>query len=423
MTKTDLQLSAGYNIKFGDGSIQSVAASPANYTQAVFNQANVTIGVDASQNVRLDFSNTRMDFIDGVDVSQNNRMISIESVNVLQNTAIAATDGKMQSAYNQANVTVGVDATQNTRLTVIEGTNASQNVSINTQNNFITIIQGVNTTQNTNITLVDTKAQAAFDKANSAITNVISGNLTANSVIANNSIYTPIVYSSGGTTNLTLSDIGIVAINSNGQEFKFGASGIESSQGIYGGSYGGNKLSLNNETNLISNRYATVKIQTGTDGTVSNTWNFSGASLIFPDGTYQNTAFAGSVASSDTYARDKANAATILAQAAFDEANTGGGGGGTSISVYGEIVVDSFIGNGSNTVFRLSTTPSNINHTIVVVGGITQPKSVYSLSGANVTLTSAPAISQNVEITTIVTTSTTAYITNNIISPFLLMGA
>jgi hypothetical protein len=103
MTKTDLQLSAGYNIKFGDGSVQSVAASPANYTQAVFNQANVTIGVDASQNVRLNFSNTRMDFIDGVDVSQNNRMISIESVNVLQNTAIAATDGKMQSAYNTAN--------------------------------------------------------------------------------------------------------------------------------------------------------------------------------------------------------------------------------------------------------------------------------------------------------------------------------
>jgi hypothetical protein len=103
MTKTDLQLSAGYNIKFGDGSVQSVAASPANYTQAVFNQANVTIGVDASQNVRLDFSNTRMSIIDGVDVSQNNRMISIESVNVLQNTAVAATDGKMQNAFIKAN--------------------------------------------------------------------------------------------------------------------------------------------------------------------------------------------------------------------------------------------------------------------------------------------------------------------------------
>ena len=126
MTKTDLQLSAGYNIKFGDGSIQSVAASPANYTQAVFNQANVTIGVDASQNVRLDFSNTRMDFIDGVDVSQNNRMISIESVNVLQNTAIAATDGKMQNAYIKAN-----NALANTTGSFDGTLNISNNLTVN----------------------------------------------------------------------------------------------------------------------------------------------------------------------------------------------------------------------------------------------------------------------------------------------------
>ena len=126
MTKTDLQLSAGYNIKFGDGSIQSVAASPANYTQAVFNQANVTIGVDASQNVRLDFSNTRMDFIDGVDVSQNNRMISIESVNVLQNTAIDATDGKMQSAFNKAN-----NALPNTTGTFAGTLNILNNLTVN----------------------------------------------------------------------------------------------------------------------------------------------------------------------------------------------------------------------------------------------------------------------------------------------------
>ena len=126
MTKTDLQLSAGYNIKFGDGSIQSVAASPANYTQAVFNQANVTIGVDASQNVRLDFSNTRMSIIDGVDVSQNNRMISIESVNVLQNTAISATDGKMQSAFNTAN-----GALPNTTGTFAGTLNISNNLTVN----------------------------------------------------------------------------------------------------------------------------------------------------------------------------------------------------------------------------------------------------------------------------------------------------
>jgi hypothetical protein len=119
MTKTDLQLSAGYNIKFGDGSIQSVAASPANYSQAAFTLANnnsvlsqasfnvantasantfITQGVDASQNVRLNFSNT----------------------------AINATDGKMQSAYNTAN-----SALPNTTGTFAGTLNILNNLTVN----------------------------------------------------------------------------------------------------------------------------------------------------------------------------------------------------------------------------------------------------------------------------------------------------
>ena len=119
MTKTDLQLSAGYNIKFGDGSIQSVAASPVNYSQAAFALANnnsvlsqasfnvantasantlITQGVDASQNVRLDFSNT----------------------------AINATNGKMQSAYNTAN-----SALPNTTGTFAGTLNISNNLTVN----------------------------------------------------------------------------------------------------------------------------------------------------------------------------------------------------------------------------------------------------------------------------------------------------
>jgi hypothetical protein len=79
-----------------------------------------------------------------------------------------------------------------------------------------------------------------------------------------------------------LSDIGLVSITVAGQTFQFGGSGIESNQGIFGGSYGGNRLSLNNETNLISNRYDTVKIQTGTDGTTVNDFTFANNSLTVP---------------------------------------------------------------------------------------------------------------------------------------------
>jgi len=84
--------------------------------------------------------------------------------------------------------------------------------------------------------------------------------------------------------------------------------------------------------------------------------------------------------------------------------------------------VDSFIGNGSNTVFTLTTTPQDINYTTAVVGGVTQPKSAYSVLNNTLTFTSAPANNQIIEVTTIGTSNTTLYTTTNIISPFMLMG-
>jgi hypothetical protein len=85
--------------------------------------------------------------------------------------------------------------------------------------------------------------------------------------------------------------------------------------------------------------------------------------------------------------------------------------------------VDSFTGNGSNTVFTLTTTPQDINYTTAVVGGVTQPKSAYSVLNNTLTFTSAPANNQIIEVTTIGTSNTALYTTtNNIISPFMLMG-
>lgn len=275
-------------------------------------------------------------------------------------------------------------------------------------------------------------ANGAFTKANNSLSltgGTISGNVTANSFIANNSIYSPIFYSSGGTTNLTLSDIGIVAINSGGQEIKFGASGIESSKGIYGGSYGGNKLSLDNETRLISNRYDIVKIATGTDGTDYSTWSFSNNQLIFPDSTYQNTAFQG--VAIDQTSRNTANSGASFANSAFDRANAaynqantsatdsyarttanaayeaansalaGGGGAGGAMTLY----VDRFTANGSTTTFNLSAVPLDENYTSVFVDGIFQLKDTYTLSSNVITFNYNFESGANIEVTSIVTGS------------------
>ena len=84
MTSTGLVLNTQSSITFSDGTVQSTAANPSNYSTAAYAQANVTIGVDASQNSRITI---------------------IEGVNLGQNTAILATNGKMQVAFDQANNT------------------------------------------------------------------------------------------------------------------------------------------------------------------------------------------------------------------------------------------------------------------------------------------------------------------------------
>jgi hypothetical protein len=235
--------------------------------------------------------------------------------NVAFDTANAAYT-HANAAYNQAN-TGGSDSWVRTQA----------NNAYDTANSAGLYSNGAFTSANTaddKATSAGLYANGAFTKANNTLSltgGTIAGNVTANSFIANTSVYSPVVYSSGGTTNITLSDIGIVSITSNGQEFKFGAAGIETNKGIYGGSYAGNKLSLDNETRLISNRYDIVKIATGTDGTDYSTWSFSNNQLIFPDNTYQNTAFQG--VAIDQTSRNIANSASLYANAAFAAANSG----------------------------------------------------------------------------------------------------
>ena len=195
MTKTDLQLSANYNLKFGDGSIQSVAASPANYSQAAFTLANNgsvlaqasfnTANTAASNTVISQGTNvtqnTRLTVIEGTDVSQNARMTIIEGTNVSQNVRIDYSNTALtiaQGVDNSQNVRIDYS---NTALTIAQGVDNSQNVRIDYSNTAITIAQGVDNSQNTAIAATDGKMQSAYNTANSALANTsgtFAGNLT-----------------------------------------------------------------------------------------------------------------------------------------------------------------------------------------------------------------------------------------------------
>ena len=190
-------------------------------------------------------------------------------------------------------------------------------------NTYITYNEAVSITQNNNITAARNTANAAFVRANNSLdannggsvsgTILSTANVRADYIVANTGFA-----SAAGLSRLQLGDIGLAAIQVAGQEYKFGASGIETNKGIFGGSFGGNRLSLDGETNLISNRYDVVKIQTGTDGTTPNEFVFSNNSLTVPGGITANGFTAGGINVVPTLAAsfNTANAAFLAANAA-----------------------------------------------------------------------------------------------------------
>jgi exosome complex RNA-binding protein Rrp4 len=107
--------------------------------------------------------------------------------------------------------------------------------------------------------------------------NISAGNLNSVSSITNFGSYNTLI-------NLG-KDTGIVNIISNGSGlavFPGGAIELSGSSVIRGGSYGGSQVDFNDITRLQSLRFADVRIETGTDGTASNAWVFSGKTLSTP---------------------------------------------------------------------------------------------------------------------------------------------
>jgi len=72
----------------------------------------------------------------------------------------------------------------------------------------------------------------------------------------------------------------------------------------------------------------------------------------------------------------------------------------SNTSVLTGLVYDSFTGTGSQTNFTLSSTPTNRNFTLVSIGGITQNKTNYTVSGTTLTFSTAPPNTAPIEVVT-----------------------
>jgi hypothetical protein len=389
-----------------------------NAAQAAFAQANATAGGLTSANTRLTIiegvdvgQNTRMSIIEGVDVSQNTRMSIIEGVDTTQNTNITIATNAATAAFAQANATAGGLTTANSRLTIIEGVNATQNSNITTAN--------TPAGSDTQVQFNDGGIRAGsssltFNKTSGLLSSTLlrstqssgdeGGQLDLATAAANTSL-------SGGYVNIDIYQNKLRFFEAGGTN-----RGAFIDLSIAGTGVSSNLLSSGTGGSGID-QYArdTANLAIGIDATQN-----TNITIIQGVDTTQNTRLT-IIEGVDVTQNTNITNADTKAQAAFDKANSAGAAANAGAVLTS--TVDTFTGNGSNTAFTLSTTPATINYTTAVVGGVTQPRSAYSVVGTTLTFTSAPANGQTVEITTIGTSNTTLYTVNNIISPFLLMGA
>ena len=167
------------------------------------------------------------------------------------------------------------------------------------------------------------------------------------------------------------------------------------------------------DTSATANTVYTQGVDVTQNTRISSTDNTATAAYAKANAAFDK-ANTGVSTSTDDYARTTANTATNnitilqgvnttqntnitystnLAQAAYNQANTGG-----LVSNTGVITVDTFVGNGSNVAFTLSVTPVTKNYTFITFDGATQLKDSYSLSGNIITFTEAPLNGENIEV-------------------------
>ena len=238
-----------------------------------------------------------------------------------------------ENSWTRQTLVISTDTTASSNTVILQGVDV-------TQNTRITVLEGVNVTQNTNITTVTGLAQAAFDKANTGVsTSTDDYARTLANTATNNIVILQGVNATQNTNITTVTGLAQAA-------FDKANTGVTSSIDDYA------RATSNTATNNI------VILQ-GVNAT-------------------QNTNITN---------------ATSLAQAAFNQANTGG-----LVSNTGNITVSTFTGDGTTVAFNLPVTPTNKDYTFITFDGATQLKASYSLSGNLITFSEAPLVGENIEI-------------------------
>jgi len=153
---------ANISILFGIESSQNANIS------AAFSQSNSASANTVYLQNALNTANTNINYSQGVDLAQNNQIQVIQGVDLAQNNQIQVIQGVDLAQNNQIQVIQGVDLAQNNQIQVIQGVDLAQN-------NQIQVIQGVDLAQNSYI-------QSVFNTANVGNTFVNTGGTVGGTV-------------------------------------------------------------------------------------------------------------------------------------------------------------------------------------------------------------------------------------------------
>ena len=361
----------------------------------------------ATRDAFMGWKNSSGEFTFASNVSTLNNVITVNNLG-----KIKAGDANLGNVVT-SNYFVG----NGSLLTSITGTNVTGNVSFAVQSHYANIansVSGTNVSGNVNYAITSNWANIA----NSVSGTNVSGNVTsavqshyaniANSVSGTNvsgqvgnalvagTVYTnaqPNITSVGTLTSVTVSGttnlgaIGNVTITggTSGQYLKTDGSGALSWATV--ALSGGNANISGSDTQLFFN-----------DGG-SNTLGTS-SSLTFTKSTNTLTT-ANLVVSTTANLGAVANVKITGGSSGYLLKTDGSGSLSWYNPTYTTVGADDFTGNGVQTAFTLSSTPTNANYTIVSVGGVVQPKTTYTVSGATLTFSSAPPSTAPIEVTTI----------------------
>ena len=336
--------------------------------------------------------------VDGITVGEANALVNVIAAN---------------GDITTSNITVSNNANLgNVGNVIITGGSSGYVLSTNGSGNLNWVAQSSGGSSNisngnSNVNIATANGNVTISVAGTSnVVNVTGSNLfvTANIIPTANITYDlgtstnrfRDLYLSGNTINLGNSNLSangtqLILTNPLGGEFIVGGNGIVNSADLTGYSIanGNSNVSIvaNGNIAISSAGNANILIVTGTGANINGTANITG-----------NVTLSGANVSLGAVGNLK-----ITGGSNGYVLSTDGSGNLSWVSQSvsnANIIVDAFTGNGVQTVFTLSTTPTSEDFTIINIDGVSQLHSAYTVANANVTLSSAPASGAAIEVMT-----------------------